>query len=94
MSYQENKVIVDALRKTSEWLEREGNIIRPASVAREMTKLTVDCSSRPELTCRVAALSLLLFKAELNADNVAWLVRDGTIGFPEKPTFNFFEAYK
>lgn len=93
MSYQNHPAIVEALRVARNWLTREGDIVCPASVAREIVKLTTEVNNQCDRACQVAAFSLLLFQKELNADNVAWLVRDSAIGHPERPTFNFLEAY-
>lgn len=88
MSYQNHPAVLSALQTAENWLQNEGGKTRPSSIAREMVKLTCDGLDRQTLACRIAAFGLLLGQHELNAHNIAWLVRDGTIGHPERPTFN------
>jgi len=92
MPYQNHPAIVAALQQTNDWIKIEGDNVPSPSVAREMIRVTRDGLKQPELACRIAALSLLLMKEELNTDNIAWIVRDGEIGFPEIPTFNFLKS--
>lgn len=87
MAYNNHPAIVDALKNAKEWIEREGGRYHPASVAREIAKTSRDGISQSQTTCRIAALSLLLGGFDLNEGNIAWLVRDREIGFPERPTF-------
>ncbi|MBI5922552.1 MAG: hypothetical protein HY847_13035 [Betaproteobacteria bacterium] len=92
--YFDHPEILEALRIATDWLETESNRIRPASAAREMVKITRRNLPQQAMACQVAAFSLILGRLELNAGNIAWLVRDMDIGFPEKPTFNFLKYYE
>lgn len=85
MTYRTHPDVVDALQNANDWVEREGGSPLPAAVAREIVKTSF--SGRAPY--RIAALSLLLGGLELNVDNIAWLVRDREIGFPNEPTFKF-----
>lgn len=87
MSFETSPAIIDAVKYATDWLAREDNIIRKPSVAREIVKVSYDRYDKVKQTCRIAALSLLLMEGTVSPGNVAWLVRDLSIGFPENPDF-------
>lgn len=88
MSYMENQEITAAIEELNRWLEVEGNPPKPAAIARELVKI---CRSggAARSDALTAAFGLHAMGLEVTPGNVAWLVRDAQIGFPETPSFEF-----
>ncbi len=88
MPYTTNKEIEMALQVVKNWVKNEGGEVRSSAVVRQLIK-----NSRQNLPIRedilIAAFGLLILGVEPNAADVAWFVRDGQIGFPTEPSFDF-----
>lgn len=89
--YTTDKVLHEAIEYVQNWISLHGNKqIKPASVMREQMKCMHDTHlSHESKMYRVAALSLFLSGLDINAPDIAWLVREIKLGFPEAPSFDF-----
>lgn len=86
IDHRTHQDIQQALQAVTRWLGVEGSPPKPAAVMRELVKISRD-SGRQDV--RVAAFAMLAAGLEPNADDVAWLVRDADIGYPDEPSFDF-----
>lgn len=75
-----------ALDEVDRWLGVEGVPPKPAAVMRELVKISRDSG---RIDVKVAAFAMLAAGFEPNADDVAWLVRDLRLGYPDQPSFEF-----
>lgn len=90
MKYESNEELAKAIAYVKRWKEIEGGKLKSASIIREQMKCMNDtATSHRTKTFRIAALSLLMAGLEITAGNIAWLVRDMALDFPERPTFAF-----
>lgn len=88
MSYEEHKEIKAALEELHRWLRVEGDPPKPAALARELVKISRSGGvARGDIL--TAAFSLHGLGLPATAGNVAWLVRDASIGYPPAPSFDF-----
>lgn len=88
MDYEQNKDILDAIAEMNRWLDVEGRPPTPAAVARELVKIGRTGSDSAQRALH-ATFALLAARLEVNAGNIAWIMRDGRVGFPDSPTFDF-----
>ena len=90
-SISDNADISHALGLIVEFLRTEENSSRQTLQAQALRRL-VELNSEPNLVrrrCISAAFGLHAAGLRPNAGDIAWLVRDSVIGFPQQPSFEF-----
>ncbi|WP_162488433.1 hypothetical protein [Azospirillum lipoferum] len=88
LGYWEHPEMKSALHSVDCWLEGEGGKVDKAAIARELVKISRD-SGRIDL--KIAAFAMLAVGVKPNADDIAWLVRDGSLGYPMNPSSSLEE---
>jgi len=87
MTYENSQSIVSAIREVNRWVEISGTPPKPADIAREIARIGRHCGGTKQHAL-LAAFGLLANGLEVNAHNIAWLIQDGRVGYPEAPTFD------
>lgn len=83
VGYWDHPDVKAALGSVELWLTAEGGKISKAAITRELVKISRD-SGRIDL--KIAAFAMLAVGLKPNADDIAWLVRDGRLGYPMAPS--------
>ena len=89
MSWDNNAHILYAYELASTFVAIECNTPSEGLQLRAVRRL-VELNSEPDLVrrrCVVAALGLIAAGHDLDIGDIAWLVRNRDIGFPEQPSF-------
>ena len=86
MTYQTNQSILSAIRHVERWVDSEGKSPRSVALAKEIVRISKD-SGGTKQRALLAAFGLLASGLEINADNIAWLIQEGHVGYPQAPTF-------
>ncbi len=81
--YWEHPDMKTALANVDYWLKVENGKPDKAAIARELVKISRD-SGRIDL--KIAAFAMLAVGVKPNAEDIAWLVRDGLLGYPMYPS--------
>lgn len=85
-TYQNNQSILSAIRHVEQWVDTEGIPPKPVALAQEIVRISKD-SGGTKQRALLAAFGLLASGLEINSDNIAWLIQDGYVGYPDTPTF-------
>jgi len=86
-TYRNNQSILAAIREVERWVDRTGTPPKPAAIAQQIVQIGKTLGGTKQRAL-LAAFGLLAGGLEINADNIAWLIQDGYVGYPQAPTFD------
>lgn len=87
MTYETNQSILSAIREIERWVDIEGAAPKPVAIAQEIVRIGKDIGGTKQRAL-LAAFGLLAGGLEINPHNIAWLIQDGYVGYPNTPTFD------